>query len=345
MLIDSAIPIKNKNQKKIKYLYPISGTGVPTVPEEVVVWVEAESDARFWRNFLIDNDYFKFKIMVIFEDSYIASGCDQIKRNESLGDLVIGCIDSDLNYILKVSHGIDYDYNESYIYSTISYSIENLIYNPELINKAIISSQSLSNYTELIISAEAVIEFFSNILYEPLLKAYYFYTEDRSFYNRINKAINGFGVVSYNKLSALDTDQEFLRFKNNIAIVNEDMNAKGFEGEKFLEFKENLVSVDVNDKNILDFVRGHSIQSLLNKFFKSVQNYHYSIRIKKYTDRVTCREHRIQRINALKNETITLENFIKIHDPLINRESHFYRETLSKIIDKYKIDSSKISLN
>lgn len=221
--------------------------------ENVVVWVEADDDKKFWMKFLRDNSRYTFSYKQPDEadasDGKAANGCNRIISLIKNGDITlsllqISCMDSDDCFI----KGFIDEYTSTkptsdFIYYTNVYSIESAMLDAGHIDRAfeVVTSESREN---LFISPSAFLKHVSTCLFDCYIKIVFLDAVDSDRSILENTRSEFYSTLC--SLNSLDTTKQykdtkiFLEFSSKLSLLEKRIDAEISRVNKNKEYEEYL---------------------------------------------------------------------------------------------------------
>ena len=255
--------------------------------QRVLVYVEDEEDIAFWRNVL--NPYETNKVQF---DIQLTSKTALVKGNDVVlkmktGTHLIGCVDSDYDYLLQSTTPQSKRINEDeFIFQTYTYSIENLLCFEGSLHQLCVQATKQDNKR---IDLAQLLVLYSNITYNLFLWSVYFGLEK----NTVDFTITDF----CDTVKILDKVIIAEQGKTALNGLTERVRNKKQELEKkhptlipkVKKLAEQLELLGVNANNTYLFMQGHTVKdNVVLMFLKPL-----------------CRELIKERENEIKNNAKT----------------------------------------
>ncbi len=227
-------------------------------PQRVLVYVEDEEDIAFWRNVL--NPYETHKVQF---DIQLTSKTSLTKGKEAVlkmqtGTHLIGCIDSDYDYLLQLSTPQSKRINEDeFIFQTYTYSIENLLCFEGSLHQLCVQATKQDNKK---IDLAQLLFIYSNITYDLFLWSVYFALEQ----NTKDFTITDFcdTVKILDKVIISDQCKGALNgLSERVQVKIKELEEKHPEIiPEIKKIAEKLNAIGVNSNNTYLFIKGHVIK-------------------------------------------------------------------------------------
>jgi hypothetical protein len=226
--------------------------------QRVLVYVEDEEDIAFWRNIL--NPYetcnIQFDIQLTSK-TVLTKGKDAVLKMKT-GTHLIGCIDSDYDYILQSTTPQSKRINEdAFVFQTYTYSIENLLCFESSLHQLCVQATKNDNKR---IDLVQLLTIYSNITYELFLWSVYFSLEQNT---------TDFTITDFcNTVKILDKVIIAEQGKTALSGLAERVRIKIQELEKkhpetISEIKkvaDKLNILGINSNNTYLFIKGHIVK-------------------------------------------------------------------------------------
>jgi len=237
---------------KSDYVKAINSLKPKKAAKTIIVFVENEDDIPFWRG-VFDRYAPHLNFEISFPSHHLARGKEEVLKIQA-GEYLLLCVDSDYDYLLQDATQVSKRINqESYIFQTYAYSIENYkCYAESLRGVCVSSSLNDKEFFDLV----EFLKLYSNIIYELFLYSYEFEKQgDNSFtrddFSKVIKILEKVNINEQGK-QAIDAlvnsvDCKLRELKTN----NPDININSIAQE--------LEVLGVNQDNTYLFVKGHVI--------------------------------------------------------------------------------------
>lgn len=312
------------------YLEALSALSSKKSPKKILVYVESDDDISFWRSIL--NGYQSnntiFEINLPNKDHYEKGKKNLLKNfKDNLGPFLIICVDSDYDYLL-----LDRDEdsklinNNSFIFQTYSYSIENLLCYSDTLNRLCVDCTKVDNIN---FEIKYIINQYSEIIYDLLIWSIYFY--------KINEP-EKLSITTFCETSKLLTNNDIdNHFKDDLDLLRDKVSKKLNEINKLYKnhienrnlFAEELKKYGVNKSNCYLFAQGHLVlENFILMILKPICQKLKSQKIESIKQNCKHAEHIGNEINSYKKKLIDVEKAI-----LINYKFHD-----SELYNKIKLD-------
>jgi len=282
--------MKGKITLSSEYMEQFSNLYGEKYKQDVVVWVEADLDIRFWKTiFPQSSSKYNFSFRRSYDcssqDDKNANGCSRIAKLVNSGDLqpgplVLICIDSDYRYILE-----DYSYpygfikENDYVFETKVCSRENVISHPKGFKETVQRATSLTSWPGDF-DFEIFMKDFSKCIYPAHSLALFFLKKGMKEWSGVNDELlisikdTLTKKIDYAKKPELDKYNKNYFFNDLNGLVTE-ISARYFNQDlhnEYQEFCEKIKCKIGGEEQIFYFIRGHDVYDFVfEKISQKVQ--------------------------------------------------------------------------
>lgn len=298
----------SRDIEKTKYFNIDGGRSV-----HVDVWVESFDDQRFWLAHFPRTPKFKFfpksPDKKKSRDKKRGTGCDRLLKMERTGEIKLGisqifCLDSDDSHLkAKLPGYASLKQARPHVYSTVVYSIENVVLQPSLLDRTFETvcgasvdslktkpSDFLVHISRLSHDALMLVAFYDVMLRSPKDGKGY---KDKllSLFDSLTKFDHRNDFKTCNLIGGFASGLESLR-----SDIESFIGSSG-KASEFDAYKRFLAGEGYNSENSYLFVKGHSLydavigsMTLVTDSHKEAEIHSLKAKFADYEDRIRCLE-------------------------------------------------------
>ncbi len=270
--------------------------------EELIVHVENEDDKPFWKD-IFTKQGIKTRIYPASRDSLNRGKQEVLKLKDKVGQYMVLCVDSDLDYLLQKSTDISKLINENpYIFQTYTYSIENYKCYSESLHNIVVKS-TLQDEPDLF-DYVAFLRRYSEEIFELFVYLYH---------NRINKTAK-FSISDFSDAVKL-LDKVDISHAGNVALKNLKKQIKlklsdieVISEAKMDNYKHILKNLGVTEQNTYLFIQGHTLyDNVVTMILKPIEKRLKSLQYDKISKQKKDNEEANNRRNQYKKSVVDVE--------------------------------------
>lgn len=267
---DVGFTFDSEDLERTKYFNIDGGRAI-----HVDVWVESYDDQRFWLAHFPKSAKYKFfpksPDKKEGKDNKRGTGCDRLLKLEKTGVIKLGrsqifCLDSDDSHLKASLPGYtSLKHPRPHVYSTVAYSMENVMLQPELLDSTF-ENVTGSSVMELKTKPSAMLTHISKLSHDALLLV--------AFYEVVLKTSKDGKAYKARFLTALDSLAKFdprIEIKNctifkafSAAVEALRLDVEGFvessgKSIEFKDYKQRVLDFGYTPVTSYLFARGHSL--------------------------------------------------------------------------------------
>jgi hypothetical protein len=236
-------------------------------PQRVLAYVESDDDIAFWRGILapFEKNSLSFDIQLPIRNALEKGKSAVLKFADRVGNNLILCVDSDYDYLLQDTTATSaLINNNSYIFQTYAYSIENLQCYASSLH--LICAQSSKNDTR-IIDFEALLKLYSNIIHPLFLWSVHFSLQQNTTSFTLTDFCNNVKILE-KAIVAEQFSTALQGLKNSVAAKVQALETKYPNDKPHIEaLAQRLTLLGVEPNNVYLFVNGHTIKDNVTLMF------------------------------------------------------------------------------